>query len=90
MEMQLIKFLRAIWVTISSRIRYHNISCGHTKAIVFEYETLAVRARSMILRKVDILWRQVFNVILLRGFYAARKVLRHSHKLIKLTYFSYV
>ena len=55
MEMKLIKFLRAIRVTISSRIRYHNISCGHTQSIVFEYETLAVRTRSMILRKVNIL-----------------------------------
>lgn len=71
MEMQLVEFLRAIRVTISSRVRYHNIPCCHTESIISENETLTVRARTMIVRKVDILRRQVVNVILLRGLDAA-------------------
>jgi len=83
-KLQLIEFLRAIWVTVSSWVRYHNISSSQTETIVSKYKAFSLRTWPMVLGKVYILWWQIFNVILLRSLNTTWKVLSHSHHLIEL------
>lgn len=71
MKLQLIELLRAIRVTISSRVRNHYIPSSHTKSVVSDYKALSFRTRPMIFGKVYILGGRIINIILLGCLNAA-------------------
>lgn len=90
MKLQFVELLRAIWVAVSCWVRNHDISRSHTQSIVSEYEAFTLRTRTVVFREVNILWGQIFNLVLLRRLYTAWKILSHTHHLIELSNISYM